>query len=186
MKIKAYVAIEVRDKKGRLLTRRRQQAHSLLEQFNEVLYGRMSNVTLDLKLTTGTETSLPPSGFSLLATASEGDNGYGVVVGTSDTAVAITDYALGAIVANGSGADQLLYKVVTFPDAPATVGSTNTWTIRRLFENDSGATITIKEAGIYVTVGAIKYVGLCRDVITTTDIPNAATATVTYTWTVAV
>lgn len=80
------------------------------------------------------------------------DETYGIQVGTDNTAVTIADYALGTLIADGSGAGQLLYgdcqTLIPFEDdGDAYVDIV----IIRQFENQSGGDITVQEIGFVVT-----------------------------------
>jgi len=91
------------------------------------------------------------------------DDTLGIVVGASDTAFTSTDTALATKIEHGTGATQLEYGV--FPDTsvtaePAISGSKTTMKLARRFENNSGASITIKEVGIMSENGL-----LCRVLI---------------------
>lgn len=72
----------------------------------------------------------------------------GIIVGTGTNAVAIDDYKLQTPIAHGSGAGQLMIAAQIF-DAFSVVGSTAKFRTKRQFDNQSGAPITVNEAGIY-------------------------------------
>jgi len=107
---------------------------------------------------------------------------FGIVLGTGNTPVAISDYKLQTQIAHGSGAGQLNYKEV-FIDALELVGSTAKFRSRRQYENLSGSTITVKEAGIYAVGPSAYYYCLIRDILTSPfDIPNTQIAEFRYTF----
>ena len=89
---------------------------------------------------------------------------YGIVVGTSDTAFSGTDTALDSKIDNGTGSGELEYSAMPYSTTiePNTSGSTTSMTLTRRFENNSGASITIKEVGIQSVNGL-----LCRFIPTT-------------------
>jgi len=110
--------------------------------------------------------------------APAGDTSAGIVVGSSSSPVTINDYALGGLIAHGTGAGQLLYGATTVEDL---VKTANSWTFRivRAFTNGSGATITVREIGLYLRIPYT--IMFARDVLPTPiDIPNGATLTVRY------
>lgn len=76
----------------------------------------------------------------------------GIVVGTGTGAESFEDYALGALVANGTGTGQLSYAAQETSTAAYTSG-TKTWasTLVRYINNNSGGAIVVGEVGIYVT-----------------------------------
>lgn len=79
---------------------------------------------------------------------------HGIVVGTNNAGVNITNYHLGVIIAHGGGGGQLAYSAVTF-GAPASDVTTSQFTITRNFANNSGGDITVNEIGLYVKAGLI-------------------------------
>jgi hypothetical protein len=86
----------------------------------------------------------------LLINAAAGDATYGIVVGSSNTALDETNYALVAPIDHGANAGELNYGIMEF-ESPVVdnVSSTQTKiTISRLFTNDYVSNITIREAGI--------------------------------------
>lgn len=115
----------------------------------------------------------------------------GIVVGTSDSAFSVENYNLGAAVAHGSGAGQLLYNtsVVGLPSYDGGV-----WTVElsRKLNNASGGEITIKEVALYWGTNgssdyswfvylAGTYFILARDVLgSPVAVPYGAQLTVTY------
>lgn len=76
---------------------------------------------------------------------------YGITVGTGTDNFVGTDAALGEQIADGSGADELVYGDMTDPgrlSEPSVSGSDNIMRIERDFTNSSGDEITIKEVGL--------------------------------------
>ena len=88
----------------------------------------------------------------------------GIVIGTSSSAPVYNSYALGAQIATGTGSGQMTYNAgVSVNDATTTpkylftprikpTTGTATVTYLRTFTNNSGAAITIKEAGLIAKV----------------------------------
>jgi hypothetical protein len=116
-----------------------------------------------------------------------GDNAdtFGLVVGTGTTAPTNTDYALATQIAHGTGAGQLDYGAHSFT-APAVVAGNIDFIISRSFYNGSGATITVREIGIYCmstdTGTALRYFCVVRDVLASSvDVLATQTLTVQYT-----
>ena len=111
---------------------------------------------------------------------------YGVVVGTTDTAFSANDFKLGARVEHGTSSTQLSYQAQANPASSYNSG-TKVWTttVQRVFNNNSGGSITIKEVGLY-WVGfahAISSGTYCleRSVLSPTiTIPDGAQLTVSY------
>jgi len=110
----------------------------------------------------------------------------GIVLGTGETAVTISDYKMETLIVHGSGAGQLDYKAMAW-DAFEVVGSTARFRNKRQFENKSGSTITVKEAGLYATDNAGYHFCIVRDVLSApVDILNGQIIEVRYTFQAAV
>ncbi len=95
-----------------------------------------------------------------------GEIRMGIVVGTGLTAVTMDDHALETQIINGTGAGQLLYQP-TVVNAVIEAGANSSTLITRGFTNNSGATVTIFEAGIYFRWtddgGTLRYFCMVRD-----------------------
>ena len=78
------------------------------------------------------------------------DQSVGIVVGISDAVWNFNQYVLGSLISSGSGSGQLAYQAQAAPVASYN-GGTYTWSVvqSRTFNNNSGASITVKEAGLY-------------------------------------
>lgn len=95
-----------------------------------------------------------------------GDANFGIVVGTGSTTPTISDTSLVTKIAHGTGSGQLSYADVEI-DGVTVSGATASWSYKRVFTNNSGASITINETAMYalgplVTTAAVM---LCRDII---------------------
>ena len=126
-------------------------ANSLVKQFLQQMKYNFSVATLGTTCrdTGGTLRALPGTGFSLIANA--GIVTWGIVVGTGTDAVTILDYKLQTQIAHGTGAGQLSYAAMLFPDADVTVaGGVCYYDFNRTFTNSSDGAITIQEIGLYV------------------------------------
>ena len=75
------------------------------------------------------------------------DATFGIQVGTSATAVTRDDYALTVLVAHGVAATQLEYGTCVVSDIVAVSGGYKI-TVSRVFTNNSGGNITVKEIGL--------------------------------------
>lgn len=121
--------------------------------------------------------------YFLSAYGADNDGSYGIVLGTGVTAVGNTDYKLATIIAHGTGSEQLDYGSSSFT-AAAVVGANVDMILSRAFYNGSGATITVKEMGIYVdsysTDGVVHAFLICRDLIAAVDILDTETASAQY------
>ena len=113
-------------------------------------------------------------------------NSNGVIVGTGNTPWTFEDYNLIAAITSGSGAGQLSYQAGTLAKAYNSGTKTYNVTYNRIFNNNSGTSITINEVGIYAKYA---YPGnavmVTRDVLAT-PVVVAAASTLTATYTIAV
>jgi hypothetical protein len=108
----------------------------------------------------------------------------GIVCGTGTAAESFEDVALGAAIANGTGAGQFSYQAMSL-NAPSYNGGTLkwTWTISRIMNNNSGGTIVVGETGIYgYAQNLVNVHMIMRDLLSPTQsVLNGGQCTVTYT-----
>jgi hypothetical protein len=192
-----YWEVEVRDENGKLLKFKRFKAHSYLKQYLGLVkgifahkYNVNNNGNVTVKDTSGTDRTYPNSGMSISAggmpiMADVGQGDYGLVIGTSDTANTKDTYAMGGVIAHGSGSGQMLYGTSTLENPSNPSGNDWVFRIIRVFTNNSGASITVKEIGIIVYTldsgNTTRYFLIARDVITAgVNVPNGSTLTVRY------
>lgn len=111
---------------------------------------------------------------------------YGIVVGTGDTAFSTENYVLASLIATGTGSGQFSYQAETTTSAAYdnTAGAEKwTCTRARVFNNNSGASITVKETGC-IGYNSGYYTLFERSVLSpTVDVANGAQLTVTYNFT---
>jgi hypothetical protein len=199
---KAVIEYEVRDKNGKLIENGKFPAKSwvgnivgLLSAIISIWMGAVNTCyatyasRTDLTDTAGTARGIS-IGCSASATptlggcAPAGDTTAGIVVGSSDTPVSLSQYSLGALIPHGTGSGQLTYGATNVE----TLSKNTTWLFRivRTFSNSSGASVTVREIGLYVRLGmssSPNYYScmLARDVPTSAiSIPNGSTLTVRY------
>jgi len=168
------------DKDGKVLRRSRwRRSRSFVIQFLEVLYANLSGVSYNITRIIGTE-DVWSATVPMEAYAAAGSVNEGIVAGTGTTAPTNTDYALQTLIAHGSGSGQLLYGVQSFV-APAVVGANVDLIATRSLTNNSGATITIREVGLYVSEGTPGGIARCviRDLLTI-SVANGVTVTIEY------
>lgn len=185
LQTKLYYTVESRDKKGKLLRRFTRRSRSFLKQWNQLVYVHWSQTSnYKIKDILGVENDTDSNSRTMDCLSGIGYDNVGLVCGTGDTAVTISDYQLETQIAEGTGAGQLEHQAPSFT-APAVVGSECSFTYRRVFINSSGATITVKEIGIYCMAydGTTPYQVMdVRDVLTSSiDVPDGGSLTVTYT-----
>jgi hypothetical protein len=102
-------------------------------------------------------------------------------IGTGDTAATTEDYYLAAVIASGNGAGQLLASAMS-RGTPSYDSGTHVWTVTdsKIFNNNSGGSITVKETGLHIAASQINY-QIERSVLSpTVAVANGAQLTVTY------
>lgn len=110
----------------------------------------------------------------------------GCEVGTGSGIESFTDYALGGICTNGTGAGQFQFSNGSQTFSTATNGSVLRCKIDRTFTNNSGSTINVAESGIYGnltwdTLNKGSYFMLNRDTFGTIGVANGDALYVAYT-----
>jgi len=192
-----YWELEVKDKNGKVISKNRVAAKSWLKAFIAMLKGHFgasqnahsgnANSTIVDEQNNSracpyvTGSSIYGIGCSALA----GVTSESIIVGSGNTANTITTYALTTKIAHGTGANQLLYGASSIEDVTNPSGNDLQFRITRVFTNNSGSTITVKEIGILmqeaVTGGSFYPFLAARDVLPSpTDVPDGATLTIRY------
>lgn len=183
MRVQIHANIQIRNKNGKIVKDFTRECNSYVRQFVEIIRGSMNNTTDNIIDTTNTARALITTTSIFKTTASSGETTFGIRVGTNSTAVSISDYELGAIIAHGTSSGQLQYGACSV-GTPSVVGSTCSFTVARTFTNNSGASITVKEVGLAVANSTRYY--LIERTLLNFDIANTESATVTYTISVSV
>jgi len=164
-------------------------------------YGYWFRATTGTYITINTYGYYTNSLFNLNDSA--GDSKYGIVVGTGTSTPTANDFALENQIANGSSSGQLTYgahtinpapqetgggNIVTSSTAPTSgllpvSGNTTSWQISRTFQNQSGASITVSEVGLYMQLGGSGYfIMITHDLLSSAiTIPNGGVMAITYT-----
>jgi hypothetical protein len=196
---KAVIEYEVRDKNGKLIEKGKFPAKSWVGNIVSLLSALISTWSVaagayavstrsDLTDTSGTArgTYFGAAGgnVTLGGCAPAGDATAGIVVGSSDTPVSLSQYSLGALIPHGTASGQLTYG----PTNVESLSKDTIWFFRivRTFSNSSGASVTVREIGLYVRLGMASspFYFLCmlaRDVPTSPiNVPNGSTLTLRY------
>ena len=195
-----FYEIEVRDKNGKLISKRTGRSKSLVRNFALMLRGLMAGniagvvsnsywkTKVTVTATDGTTFDYPSLGSytkaedapsAMEASALERTDEYGIVVGTGSTPVTRDDYKLESLVPDGFADGQMVYGKTTVEDVNGDPPS-SVFRIIRTFTNEGSTTITIYEIGLIVKAQD-KYVLIARDVLDTPqDVPAGATLTVRY------
>ena len=172
--LRTEIGAEIRNRNGKLLRRLPfRECHSLLKQFIQILGVQMGGSSQTIKDTGGTNRASAANSlnFSCFATS---QTTHGIVIGTGETPVTMTDYKLQTQV-TASIVHQTMSFAVEEPDA-------NTWriAISRGFLNNTGAELNIKEAGLYVLFSGSAYF-ICADrTLYPVAVPAGTTLTLTY------
>ena len=112
-----------------------------------------------------------------------GSNAYGIVVGTGDNAESFESYILETIIANGTSAGQMSYAAQSVQTPVYTVETKKlVQTFVRIFNNNSGGSISVSEVGVIYQDAAGANSLFCRDLLAeAVAVANTAQLTVTYT-----
>lgn len=198
---KTFLKLEVRNKAGELTDVYEDRAHSWVRNG----YILLSNFTI---IPTDKFGSVVGAGYLALARISDGvaqsgdrparlntpadsyglasDSSSGIVVGTGTAAESFDSYKLTAQVVHGNSAGQMAHQAGAITATYDAGAKKYTSTISRVFNNNSGASIVVAEAGIIANLQyGIASTGdylVCRDLLAETKtVPNAGQLTVTYT-----
>jgi len=182
-KLKCEIELELKDKDGKLLEKRRFPSHTYVLNFFILLdihfsYRDTSLTDLNGSLK-GTSVGIVNSNSNFCITGGYGSYTQGIVLGTSDSPYSPTQYKLQSIISHGSGSGQMLYGVESI-DTPQLVTDGYRIVISRVFTNVSGESITVKEIGIYMYAYTAGSVMMARDVITPVTVANGQSLTVRY------
>jgi hypothetical protein len=204
------IGLKVHDKNGVLTFDDVQRGHSWTRNFWNNLFGTIADAAASGSNTFGAGylSSKIPAGtifYNALYCGCRGPNGahtilgfgfhnnganstFGIVVGTGDTAFSVEQVVLVTQIAHGNSATQLAHNAMIAPVTAYTAGS-KTWknTATRIFNNNSGSSITVKECGLYSQPMSIGDTGgqrtlmIERSVLSpTVAVANGAQLTVTY------
>jgi hypothetical protein len=121
-------------------------------------------------------------------TNARSNSAIGIVVGSSNTAESFEDFRLSNLILHtpDTGAPNCLLYNAQVPNESTRNTLTNTWSVvqSRIFNNNSGGDITIRETGIYAfTRTSIALI--LRDALSTDiTVLNGGQLTVSYTWSI--
>jgi hypothetical protein len=193
---KLWIEYEVRDKDGKLQSKGKLPAKSwvgnIIGLLSSLIYGGTCPTSgsvgypytsrADMTETGGTSQGITIWGNGVVVggNAGIGVDSYGILIGSSDTPVAIGQYNLVSKIAHGTGSGQMSYGTSTVE----ALTKDTTWQFRvvRTFTNNSGATITVREIGLFIQVtNPTRQVMLVRDVPTSPiNVPAGSTLTLRY------
>lgn len=190
MNIKVMLKVKIFDKKGKVISCTEKESESWCRGYAALMLAQMrgsSTPSPTAPDTGNTNRALRTASNPFRCDAASGTVTSGIRVGTDNTTVDMTDYALNTAIANGSGAGQLNHGACVV-SAPSINGSTSSFTVTRSITNASGGDITVEECGIYGQGynGATRYFCMCRDITGSQVVPDGGGITVTYTVSVTV
>lgn len=181
MNLKLMINIKDIDKDGNVFDENEFEANSLVKGFIGILAYQSMLGSTNVLDTSGVS-RIPGSTFGVFAqNAAAGNALFGIVVGSDNTAVDIDDYALGTLIAHGTGAGQLEYSAMSIPTDFTVSGSDAYFEVRRTVTNNSGGDVTINEIGLYVKTNASTIYYFCIDrTLSTTTVTNTNGKVITY------
>jgi len=146
LKSKFLVTIsgEVRNHAGALLKILPEApANSFVQQFIDLLYRHFSSASFVAKRITGADSDYQESAYTFNCAATVGEDEWGIVIGDDDTPVSMADFVL-----LGPLTTDIVFSSVTVSE-PVTDGTKRCFDVVRTFTNNTGATLSIKEVGLY-------------------------------------
>lgn len=189
MKSRLYITAETRDREGRLLHRMRmRRCRSFVQGYNWAICAQFlgssspSPVLGPVKDTGGTNRNLRTCGIPFRSNGGAGVTDVGIRVGTSDAPVAINQHSLQAPIVQGLGAGQMEHLAQSFTFI-GVAGNQCSFATQRVFVNNSGAPVAVRETAIYMTVyypTTAAFIMAARDLISE-DVPDGGSVTVAYT-----
>jgi len=185
--LNAILELTVKDKDGKVTEHRVQKSESFVRQWLELLYIQASGMRwygYPVRDTSDAVRQVQAGEESMNANAPATNITYGVVVGDDSTAPTIDDFALISQIAHGTGGGELQYSDMAIAH-PAFDATLSQLTVTRDFANGSGATVTVYEIGLILTMQEIdettRYFLVIRDAIGAgIAIPAGQTLTVNY------
>jgi hypothetical protein len=179
---KTFIDMEVRNSGGNLIDGLTMKSNSWVRNaYNYFFHSAAQNTSILIQSwssTANTAQIASNNGGSLYTNGGSTSTG-GIMIGTSDAEENYTDRKLGNLITSGVATGQMSYVAGTATFNDDTVAKKMTAVKTRIFNNNSGAPITIKEVGFgYAEILA------CRDVLSEVNwktVPNGGQLTVIYT-----
>jgi len=173
--IKIQVRAVVHTKEGRVFKAYPwKNANSLIKQFIQLLLVGMANANQTINNVTGAPSVVDP-GYTLLnATAALNITTKGILIGSGTTPVTMTDYSLQTkLTTNVAHAAVVI--ALENPNA-------STWRIAlsRIFTNNTGGTLSVKEVALYVSSGSGAVICCAERTLYAVDVPDGYPITFQY------
>jgi len=187
MKHELWYSVVVRDRQGKVLSRERCRSRSFLKAWNQLMFAQVCDLEGAAYGTIKATDGSVGYGYAEarnFRVESHGSYG-GIFCGTGDTPVAIDDFELEGLIAEGAGPGQFNYSGMSTVTAATLDGSHCQFGVSRSPVNNSGNPITVKEVGIHTSFYVSttqKWMLAIRDVLETPqEVPNGGAITVDYT-----
>ena len=178
-----FYQLTVTDKNGKIIrkTRLRRSKSFCIAFLRAIMIHMLIHANKTIKDVLGADETCPPYVNMLSSNGAVGDVARGIVLGTGTTTPDNLDYVMETLIAHGSGAGELNYAAQTDIEAQE-IGANIDYQLIRSFQNLSGGTINVTEAGIYSHIQITKYAMIVHDVFTAVPVGDGQTITVTYTF----
>ena len=193
MKREFWYKAMVRDRDGKVLSQEEKKSRSFLGLWNKIIWTQIAGASFPASLmVTDIDGSSWPlgvgtSGNNFRMNAGAESPSMGIVIGTSNTPVDVSDYRMDTLIAQGFGAGQMDYMAMVI-NASVVADPDCDFFMSRQMANNSGGLITVRESGIYVMMERslspfwTAYGCVVRDVFTTPqDVPDGGGITIEYT-----
>lgn len=183
-KIEALYTLEVKDKKGKTISKVTKPCESFVLQFMQLLEAQLDPANaVVIKDVAAANKTCNDDNNTLNSCAPVTNELYGLSVGTGVTPVVNADYVMETKIAHGVGAGELQHGASSMVTS-AEVGANVDCQLIRTFTNGSGNTINVTEIGIISlgNDGAAQYFLTLHEIVTLTAVANGQTLTVTITF----
>jgi len=186
-----YKAI-VWDCDGKVLSREKSKSRSFLGLWNKMIWTQMTGASYPALMVTdingsGWPLGVGTSGNNFKMNGGAENTSMGIVIGTSNTPVDISDYRMGALIVQGFGSGQMDYMAMVI-NASVVADPDCEFFMSRQMANNSGGLITVRESGVYVMMERslspfwTAYGCVVRDIFTIPqDVPDGGGITIEYT-----
>ena len=162
--------------------------NSWLKQFAQILQIMFSLTAGAVIDTAGASKTLngyyAGDGYAMVVASAAGSNTFGIQVGSDAVTPTRDDYALGTLIAHGTGAGQLQYGTCVVTTINAITGGYSI-EITRAMTNNSGGSITVLETGLVCkitdSVPAATYFLILHDLTGVVAIADGTAKTFKYT-----
>ena len=203
------LTVTVKDKDGKIIKQHKQRSHSFVSNFLALIAQAMLNQYNNVSnfygykgaggnvqfVSTDSTPGLTTIENFMTMLDSANDSSYGIVVGTGTSPPTPNDYTMENEISNGTGTGQLVYGshsvsppggTTSSPTLLTPSGNVTSFTVSRTFQNQSGASITVSEVGIFIKQyaqgGNIITVLITHDLLSSAiTIPNGGVMAITYT-----